>query len=115
MGTYSIRLNAVATVVAGASDLVPGPTGLFSTVNVLASIDENSTAAGQPITVSLTNGGVHQAGTQVLIDNVRLTSSVTAGLEPSTWALAAIGAFGLSASGGVRRNAQARSQEARST
>ncbi len=105
VGTYSISLTAGGRLVAGASDLVPGATGLFSTVTVSASIDGNSTAAGQPITISLANGGVPQAGTQVLFDNVRLTSSVTAVPEPSTWALFAIGVIGLFAAGRGRRNA----------
>jgi hypothetical protein len=104
VGTYSISLGAGGTVVAGASDLVPGPTGSFSTVTVTASIDGNSSAVGQPITISLANSGVPQSGTQVLFDNVRLTSSVTAVPEPSTWALFAIGVFGLFAAGRGRRN-----------
>lgn len=104
VGTYNISLTAGGQVVAGASDFVTGPTGTFSTVIVTATIDGNSTAAGQPITISLANGGVPLVGTQVLFDNVRLTSSITIVPEPSVWALAAIGAFGLVASARSRRN-----------
>ena len=104
VGAYNISLEAGGTVVAGAIGFVPGAMGLFSTITVSAAIDGSSPAVGQPITISLANSGVPQAGTQVLFDNVRLTSSVTAVPEPSTWALSAIGVFGLLAAGRGRRN-----------
>ncbi len=105
VGAYSISLEAAGTVVAGATGFVPGTPGLFSTITVSASIDGSSPAAGQPITISLANSGFPQAGTQVVFDNVRLTSSVITVPEPSTWALTAIGVFGLFAAGRGRRSA----------
>lgn len=93
-GGYAISLYAGNTLVATANNTVSLTPGTFSTVTVSASIDGSSAAVGQPISIVLAHAGQNPAGSQVVFDNVRLTSTTTVP-EPSTWVLAALGAVAL--------------------
>ena len=92
---YTISLYAGNLLVASGSDSVSITPGVFSTATLSTSIDGNSAAVGQPITIVLSNSGNPPVGNQVLFDNVKLSSSVTTVPEPSTWMLAAVGLLGL--------------------
>ncbi len=91
---FTISLNAGSSVVASAVDSVSIVPGSFSTVTLETTINSGSLAEGQPISIVLANSGFPPSSTEVIFDNVRL--STTAVPEPSTWALAGLGLVGLS-------------------
>ncbi len=99
---FTVSLNAGNTVVASAVNSMSIVPGSFSTVTLDASVNSGSLAAGQPISIVLASSGFSSTGTEVIFDNVRLTSAVP---EPSTWLLATLGLLGLAAAGrhGQRR------------
>ncbi len=92
---YTVSLYSGNIVLASAVDSISITPGLFSTVTISASIYGGSPSIGQPISIVLANSGNAGSGTQVLFDNVKLTTAVSSVPEPSTWMLAAIGVLGL--------------------
>jgi PEP-CTERM motif len=82
--------------------------GVYSTVTVDASIPLGSAFIGQPISLQLGIPAEGAANSQVVYDNVRVTSSGTAVPEPSTWVLTGIGFVALAAMGRARSSSIAR-------
>ena len=103
-GGYTVSLYAGSTAVANVISPIALTPGTFSTITVTATVDAGSEVSGQPITITLANSGRSQVGNQVVFDHVRLTSSGIAVPEPSTWALSAIGLFGVFAARRCRRH-----------
>ncbi len=99
---FKVGFFANGVEVATAVNSVTITPGVYSTVTVDTSVAADSFYAGQPITLQLGIPAEGAANSQVVFDNVRVTTSGTAVPEPSTWVLTGIGFVALATMSRVR-------------
>ena len=105
---FKLGFFANGVEVATAVNSVTITPGVYSTVTVDASIAADSAFVGQPISLQLGSPTPGAANSQVLFDNVRVTSAATTVPEPSTWVLTGIGFVALATMGRARSSSIAR-------